>query len=312
MGALPRNPEHAPKLKAVFTTLRQRHPEVSLICAGPSTPEFRDALGALGIPSFEDPSRAVRAAAALRFFAVDPRQAKLVDRRCHAPLLSGPMDELEALRALRAAGIPTVDAHLATDAKSAAAAARKVGFPVVMKVASPDILHKSDFGGVMLGLTSGDEVERGFDGLIRRARRAHPDASVHGCLIAPMIEGGVEIVLGTICDPIFGPVVMVGLGGIFVEVLRDVVLRVAPVDIAQAHEMLGELQGFAMLEGARGRPRMDVEALAQAVVDLSSFAVAHRHDIVSCDVNPFLVLTNGAVALDAAIVRNTPSGKESA
>jgi acetate---CoA ligase (ADP-forming) len=181
-----------------------------------------------------------------------------------------------------------------------------------LKVASPDILHKSEIGGVLLGLTSEKEVGKGFDKLIGRARRAYPDALLQGCLIAPMIEGGTEIVLGTNCDPIFGPVVMVGLGGIFVEVLRDTSLRVAPVDVAQARQMICELHGFALLDGTRGRTRMDVEALARAVADLSLFAVAHAHDVVSCEVNPFLLLAKGAVALDAAIVRKCPSDKESA
>jgi acyl-CoA synthetase (NDP forming) len=311
-GSLPRNPEHAPKLKAVFATLRQRHPDVSLISAGLSTPEFRDELGMLGIPSFEDPSRAVRAAAALRFFAGDPAETRSTDPRLHPPLPEGPMGELEALQALGAAGIPVVDARLATDARSAVAAAKKLGFPVVMKIASPNILHKSDFGGVMLGITREEEVEKGFDELMGRARRAHPDALLQGCLVAPMIDAGVEVVLGTNRDPVFGPVVMVGFGGIFVEVLRDVSLRVAPVGVAEAHQMLRELHGFAMLEGTRGRPRMDVETLAQAVADLSSFAIAHAHEIVSCDVNPFLVHFKGAVALDAVIVRKGPSDKETA
>jgi acyl-CoA synthetase (NDP forming) len=172
-----------------------------------------------------------------------------------------------------------------------------------MKIASPDILHKSDIGGVLIGLASEAEVERGFGELLARARGAHPEARVQGCLVAPMIAGGAEFVLGTNLDPVFGPVVMVGLGGIFVEILHDISLRLAPVGLAQAHAMLRELKGFALLEGARGRPPSDVEALARAIVDLSAFALAHAHDIVSCDINPFLVLTQGAVALDAVIVR---------
>ena len=311
-GALPRNPEHAPKLRTVFETLRRRHPEVSLVSAGLSTPQFRDELGAMGVPSFEDPTRAVRAVAALRFFASDPGETMSADMRAHPRLPEGPMGELEALRALGAAGIPVIDAHLAVDAKGAAAAATKIGFPVVMKIASPDIPHKSDIGGVMLGLAGEDDVAKGFDELILRARRAYPEALLQGCLVAPMIEGGTEIVLGANCDPVFGPVVMVGLGGVFVELLRDVSLRVAPVGGDEALRMLRELKGFALLEGARGRPPMDIEALAQALVDLSSFAVAHAHEIVSCDINPFLVLSKGAVALDAVIVRKSLSGEENA
>ncbi len=302
-GALPRNPEHAPMLKQVYASLRERHPQVSLISAGLSTPQFRDELAALAIPSFEDPSRAVRAAAALRFFAQRSGETTQVPTRVLAALPEGPMGEGEALRALGAAGIPVVESHLAADARSAVATARKIGFPVVLKIASPDILHKSDIGGVLLGLASEAEVEKGFDELIGRARRAHPDASIQGCLVAPRVEGGAEIVLGTNLDPVFGPVVMVGLGGIFVEVLHDISLRLAPVGIEEAHAMLRELKGFALLEGARGRPPSDIGALARAIVDLSSFALAHAHDIVSCDINPFLVLSKGAVALDAAIVR---------
>ena len=304
-GALPRNPEHAPMLKGVFASLRERHPDVSLISAGLSTPQFRDELGALAIPSFEDPSRAVRAAAALRFFAERSGETGRAEQRAHPPLPEGPMGEVEALRALGAAGIPVVESHLAPDAKSAVDAARKIGFPVVMKIASPDILHKSDIGGVLLGLASEAEVLKGFEELLARARRAHPRARIQGCLVAPRIEGGTEIVLGTNLDPVFGPVVMVGLGGIFVEILHDISLRLAPIGIEEAHAMLRELKGFALLEGARGRLPADIEAMARALVDLSSFAHAHAHEIVSCDINPFLVLSKGAVAVDAVIVRNS-------
>ncbi|MBV9568558.1 MAG: acetate--CoA ligase family protein, partial [Hyphomicrobiales bacterium] len=302
-GALPRNPEHAPMLKSVYASLRERHPEVSLISAGLSTPEFRDELGALGIPSYEDPSRAVRAAAALRFYAQRASETARSEKRAHTPLPEGAMSEVEALRVLAAAGIPVVQSRLGTDAKSAVDAARKVGFPAVMKIVSPDILHKSDFGGVLLRLTSEAEVEKGYYELLARARRAHPRARIQGCLVAPRIEGGTETVLGANIDPVFGPVVMVGLGGIFVEMLHDISLRLAPVGFEEAHAMLRELKGFALLAGARGRPPADVDAIARAIVDLSSFALAHAHEIVSCDINPFLVLSKGAVAVDAAIVR---------
>ncbi|MBV8766778.1 MAG: acetate--CoA ligase family protein, partial [Hyphomicrobiales bacterium] len=243
-GALPRNPEHAPMLKAVYTSLRERHRDVSLISAGLSTPQFRDELAALAIPSFEDPSRAVRAAAALRFFAHRAAEPAGAEKRDLPALPSGPIGEAEALRALGEAGIPAIECHLAIDAKSAIEAARKIGFPVVMKIASPDILHKSDIGGVLIGVASEAQVEKGFEELLARARRAHPEARIQGCLIAPKIEGGTEIVLGANLDPVFGPVVMVGLGGIFVELLRDVSLRLAPVGLEEAHAMLRELKGF--------------------------------------------------------------------
>ncbi|MBW0005364.1 MAG: acetate--CoA ligase family protein [Hyphomicrobiales bacterium] len=311
-GALPRNPEHAPMLKAVYTSLRERHRDVSLISAGLSTPQFRDELAALAIPSFEDPSRAVRAAAALRFFAHRAAEPAGAEKRDLPALPSGPIGEAEALRALGKAGIPAIECHLAIDAKSAIEAARKIGFPVVMKIASPDILHKSDIGGVLLGVASEAQVEKGFEELLACARRAHPEARIQGCLIAPKIEGGTEIVLGANLDPVFGPVVMVGLGGIFVELLRDVSLRLAPVGLEEAHAMLRELKGFKLLEGARGRPSSDKEAIARAIVDLSSFALAHAHEIVSCDINPFLVLSKGAVALDAVIVRKSLPEKEEA
>ena len=311
-GALPRNPEHAPMLKAVYTSLRERHRDVSLISAGLSTPQFRDELAALAIPSFEDPSRAVRAAAALRFFAHRAAEPAGAEKRDLPALPSGPIGEAEALRALGKAGIPAIECHLAIDAKSAIEAARKIGFPVVMKIASPDILHKSDIGGVLIGVASEAQVEKGFEELLACARRAHPEARIQGCLIAPKIEGGTEIVLGANLDPVFGPVVMVGLGGIFVELLRDVSLRLAPVGLEEAHAMLRELKGFKLLEGARGRPSSDKEAIARAIVDLSSFALAHAHEIVSCDINPFLVLSKGAVALDAVIVRKSLPEKEEA
>ncbi|MBV8427123.1 MAG: acetate--CoA ligase family protein, partial [Hyphomicrobiales bacterium] len=172
--------------------------------------------------------------------------------------------------------------------------------PFALKAIARALVHKSDAGGVALGLA---DAAAGM----RDRLAGH---GLEGFLVEEMAPAGHELVLGGLNDARFGPLVMVGLGGIFVELLRDFSLRLAPVGLEEAHAMLRELKGFKLLEGARGRPSSDKEAIARAIVDLSSFALAHAHEIVSCDINPFLVLSKGAVALDAVIVRKSLPEKE--
>jgi hypothetical protein len=189
-------------------------------------------------------------------------------------------------------------------AAEAAEAAAALGLPVVLKIVSPDIAHKTDIGGVALNLTSADAVRRAFDEVTARAAAARPEARLSGCLVAPMVTGGVETILGLQYDPVFGPVVMFGLGGVFVEALKDVTFRLAPFGKEEALRMIGELRGLAVLRGARGRPPADLDALAAALAALSRFAAAQGPALRSLDINPFVVLPQGkgALALDAVIV----------
>ena len=170
-----------------------------------------------------------------------------------------------------------------------------------------EIPHKTDIGGVMLGLDSPGEVAQAFADVTGRARMAHPEARLDGVLVSRMVTGGVETIMGVRYDPTFGPVVMFGLGGIFVEVLEDVAFRAAPFDTAEAHRMMRELRGFPLLDGVRGRPRGDLDATASALAALSRFAAAHADGLDSAELNPVVVLPEGrgVVALDALVVPKT-------
>jgi acyl-CoA synthetase (NDP forming) len=176
---------------------------------------------------------------------------------------------------------------------------------VVLKIVSPDILHKTEIGGVLLDLRDAPAVRAGCEALLRRAREAAPEARIDGVLVAKMApKGGVETIIGVARDPSFGPVVMFGLGGVFVEVLKDVTFRRAPFGHAEAHRMMREVRGFALLEGARGAPPCDVEALAETLVRVSRFAAANAATIGSIDINPYVVFPEGqgGVALDAVVL----------
>ena len=154
----------------------------------------------------------------------------------------------------------------------------------------------------MLGLRNAGEVARGFDAMMTNVRKSEPDARIEGALVARMIEGGVETVIGIKRDPVFGPVVLFGLGGVYVEVLKDVTLRLAPIDHAAAQEMIREIKGYPLLAGARGKPPADLDALADVLVKMSQFGAAHADRVTSAEINPFIALPKGGVAVDALIL----------
>lgn len=214
------------------------------------------------------------------------------------------LSELAAKKILSEAGIAFPSDRLVPPGGDIRAAADTVGYPQVLKIVSADIAHKTEIGGVIVGVKDADEAERGFTAILARAAEKRPDARIDGVMVAPMISGGVETIVGVVSDPVFGPVVMFGLGGVFVEVLKDVTFRVAPFDTAEAHRMIREIRGYAMLEGVRGAPPADVDALAEMLSALSRFAAANAEMIDSIDLNPVRVLEKGrgVVALDALIV----------
>src|SRR5918998_1638263 len=218
-------------------------------------------------------------------------------------LPSAAPSEAAAKRLLAEAGVPAVPEHACADPVAAVAAADRIGYPVVLKILSPDILHKSEIGGVLLGVQDADAVREGFATLLERARQHAPEARLEGVLVAKQIAGAVEMALGIARDPVFGPVAMVGLGGIFIEILKDVAFRRCPFDAAEAERMVRSLKGAPLLLGARGRPKADVAALAQALSRLSAFAAAAGTRLASVDVNPMLVLPEGqgCYAADAVI-----------
>src|SRR6185437_9994767 len=194
------------------------------------------------------------------------------------------------------------EAECAT-ADQAVAAAEKFGFPVVMKILSPDILHKSEIGGVLLDVGSTGAVREGFGLLLDRARQAAPDARIEGVLVARQLKGGVECILGIHRDPVFGPIAMFGLGGIFVEVMKDVVFRRAPFGTDVAEQMIRSIKGAPLLLGARGRKPVDIKALAEMLSRLSAFAAAAGDRLQSIDLNPVFAMPDGegAFAVDAVI-----------
>ena len=220
----------------------------------------------------------------------------------------GRLDEYEARRLLASWGIPMAPAYVARHAAEAARIARTIGAPVAMKLLSPDVAHKTEAGGVALGVAP-EDAAREHDAILARAKAYDAAAEVRGTLVAPMV-GGVDCILGVQRDPVFGPVVMVGSGGVLAEVLNDVAFRKAPIDRVEAERMIAELAGARVLGGARGRLRCDFAALTLAVAALSRFAAAHADLIESVDVNPLVVLPEGegVLALDALIVGRTGAG----
>ncbi|MFP6740848.1 MAG: acetate--CoA ligase family protein [Alphaproteobacteria bacterium] len=293
--------------EAGLSRVREKHPTAAIILAIAMDDESWKIFDDLNFLVIPDPTRAVMAAAAL--IRMGQGYAK---SEPPAPLaLAAPVtmpaelpNEVEAKRLFAKAGIPVVDERLATTAIDAGISAAEVGFSVAMKLVSTDILHKSEIGGVLLNVADEAAARQGYDTLIERARTARPDAKVDGVSVAPMISGGVETILGVTVDPVFGPVVLFGLGGIFVELLGDVTQRLAPFGVDEAHEMMREVKGFPLLDGARGAAPADTDALAEALSRLSVFAHENAERIDSIDINPFLVLPKGqgALAVDALIV----------
>jgi acetyltransferase len=195
---------------------------------------------------------------------------------------------------------------LATDAKAAIELSRCFGGRVVLKIESPDIAHKTEAGGIRLGLSAPDEIAQAYEDIVAGVFRYAPQARINGVLVQEMAPAGVELILGVTQDVTFGPVVSVGLGGIHVEVLRDISHRLAPINPDDAMAMLRELRGFPVLTGVRGMPRRDIAAVIDLLVRLSWVAYDLSDEIAELDINPLLVLEEGAGAhvLDALVVRH--------
>ncbi len=209
--------------------------------------------------------------------------------------------EDEAMQILTHYGFQFPKRALARTSKEAARAAEQIGFPVVMKISSPDILHKTDIGGVRVNVRSAQEAEDAFLEITTNARRIMPNAFIKGVMIFEMLKGGKEVILGVTYDRTFGHMIMFGLGGIYVEVLKDVSFRIVPVKRNDALIMVNEIRTSGLLRGARGEPPADLDAIASAVVNLSCL-VSDFPEIQELDVNPLMVMEKGAIALDARII----------
>ncbi len=297
--------------------LRARFPERLIVIALAAPVDVGRRYEDAGFLVFEDGDYAMSAISALAGFAetfaqgATQKSASRTTRPHAVPALPPALDEHSAKALLAAAGIPVLPEKVVPNGAEAKLAAAEMGCPVVLKIVSPDIAHKTEVGGVILNVKTPADAEAATTALLQRIAKQLPSASLTGVLVSPMCSAGVETICGIFTDPVFGPVVMFGLGGIHVEVLRDVAFRLAPFDETEARAMVGSIRGYRMLEGVRGAPPGDVDALAKALADLSQFAVDYRGLVDEVDINPLVVLPKGqgVYALDALLVP-TPVAKK--
>ena len=272
-------------------------------------------LRAAGIPGYVFPERAVATLGAMQGYrdhlikTALPSAQVTGDRDVVAAIIgrarsdrSSFITEESAARIAAAYGIPVARGTVARDFAAAASFAADVGYPVVAKIASPDILHKSDVGGIRANIRDIDELADAYEDILAKARTYMPDAVILGIQIQEMVPAGREVIIGIDRDPTFGPLLMFGLGGIFVEVLKDVTFRMCPVDVASAREMMAEIRGFGLLRGARGQRAADLDAIADVIVRVSAL-VGDFPEILELDINPLMVgdTGGGAVAADIRI-----------
>ncbi len=211
------------------------------------------------------------------------------------------LTEIEAKQMLEEAGVPVSPARLATTREEAASVASALGFPIVLKIVSPQITHKSDVGGVALGLASAADVSAAFDRIVASAKQHVPDATIEGVAVQRMEKQGTEVIIGVTKDPQFGPVLMFGLGGVLVEVLKDVAFRVVPITQRDARQMIEEIKGYPLLQGYRGSDPADLAKLQELLLKVSAFVEAHP-EVAELDLNPVFAYKDAAIAVDARIV----------
>ncbi|MGE3693505.1 MAG: acetate--CoA ligase family protein, partial [Novosphingobium sp.] len=266
----------------------------------------RERLAAAGIGLFEDFDRAARAICTYGKW----KSAELTLAASAAPKASWPafadaataLSETEGKQALAAFGVPVVRDVLVQDSGAARIAAEELGYPLVAKLVSAEVAHKTEHGLIRLGLKSADDVAEAFDAMMAKARSM--GVSIDGVTLEPMLAGGVEVLAGVTRDTVFGWMLTVGLGGVWTELMQDVRHALLPVDAAQAEEMLRALKGFKLLDGYRGAPRADVKAAATAIAALGEAVLAGGERLREVEVNPLLVLPEGqgAVAVDALVL----------
>jgi acetyltransferase len=297
---------------------RNGKPVLAVLMGREGLPEGRADLREAGIPAYIFPESAARALAIMarqREWAARPAQLPellLVDHDRSARL----MQEARAsgrrlltgeapLALLRSYGIPSVPGRVARDAAAAVAIAGEVGYPVALKVASEQIAHKSDIGGVRIGLERADDVRKAFDEILRNASQVVDRDAIDGILVQRMAGPGRELIVGLARDPSFGPLIMFGLGGVLAEALQDVVFRLAPLTRWDAAEMCRSIRGSALLQAFRGAPPVDFRALEDVLLRVSQLGCAFP-EIEELDLNPLLVSETGVVAVDARIVLSPP------
>lgn len=202
-------------------------------------------------------------------------------------------------------GITTPEFDVASNAEEAVKSAKKIGYPVVMKIVSQDILHKTDAGGVKVGLENEAEVKSGFEEILQNAKKYKKDANIIGVLVQKMAPSSTEVIVGALKDPQFGQTLMFGIGGIFVEVLKDVTFRIAPIVEKDAKEMIKEIKAYPILKGYRNTPPADEDAIVKILLNVSKLIMEHP-EINQMDLNPIMVYENGASVVDARIILEKP------
>lgn len=271
-----------------------------------------------GLPAYEVPDKAVSAIAALREFSkiremlteIQPMPAYYSSVAAREIIAAAraqnriALTEVEAKEVFSSYGLPVVRTVLVKSEESAVRAAAEIGFPVVLKIVSPDILHKSEAGGVMVNLKNEENVRQAFRSIIKNARAYKPGAEIIGLAVQEMAPQSTEVIIGSIDDSSFGQTIMFGLGGIFVEILKDVTFRVAPVTSTQAERMLDEIEASPILKGARGEPARDREALVQVILNYSRMVIDLQDEIYESDANPVFVYESGQglKVVDARII----------
>ena len=211
------------------------------------------------------------------------------------------LSEIESKELIKEAGINVMDSKLARSKKDALWISDQMGYPVVLKIASQEVTHKSDAGGVKLDLTSREEVVRAYDDILRSVTQMYPKAVIQGVTVQKAAKPGVEVIVGMSKDAQFGPVLMFGLGGIFVEILKDVSFRIVPLTRKDAASLIREIKGYPLLEGYRGAPAVDVQSLEDLLLKLSGFVLEYP-EIKELDLNPIFAYSNGNLAVDARII----------
>lgn len=211
------------------------------------------------------------------------------------------LTEIESKELLKSAGIPVVEAKLATTKAEAIAIAKKIGFPVALKIISPDVVHKSDSGGVKLGVPNATQVGKAYSEILVSVKKHYPKAKIQGISVQKMARPGIEVIIGMTKDAQFGPVIMFGLGGVLVEILKDVSFRIVPLTKRDAAEMISEIKGYPLLKGYRGQEPANIPYLEDLIVKVSDF-VDKNPEIKELDLNPVFAYKDGAVAVDARII----------
>ena len=292
------------KLIEALLPVRREFPDRLFIMCAMGPAKNRRKIEKCNIPVLEDPTSAINAIAAVsaigKGFASKKTKSTIKVKALTLP--RGRLNEVAAKLILAQLGIGSPKEVLVSTKAEAISAARDINKPVALKIVSTDILHKTDIGGVKLGISGAEMVGDAFEKIMNNSKAAVPKATIEGVLISEMVDEGVETILGIQNNPLFGPVVMFGLGGLFAEAIEDIAFKLAPLDEATAMEMVKKIRGFQVLSGARGTAPVDLQSLAKVIAQLSNYAYAHRDILQTIEINPLRVLKKGLLALDAVVI----------